>query len=341
MKYVPTVFALIVIVAPLTLRAQMMVSHEPTANTAPGDPSSNIALDRPVARVNGAILTQRDLLREMYTIFPYARQHNGSVPKAMEADIRNGALKMIVFEELVYQEALRRGLRVSPATFAEAEKEFRAQFKSPDQYQEYLVSDCHGSEGVLKQKIQRSLLIEQVMQTDIQAKSVVTPAQAKLFYDKHPEEFRQPESFSIQTISFLSQPNPTPAQRAELKRRAEDAWHQAKTTTGYEQFGVLAEKISEDDYRVMMGDHRAVRRDDLPPEVVAAALKMEPGHVSDLLQLGDDYTVVRLNAHTSAQLLKFEDVRDSLIDRLQKRKTEQLRSTLDKRLRSKAKVEEL
>ena len=28
---------------------------------------------KPVARVNGSVLTDRDLLREMYIIFPYAR----------------------------------------------------------------------------------------------------------------------------------------------------------------------------------------------------------------------------------------------------------------------------
>ena len=57
-----------------------------------------------MARVNGAVLTDRDLLREMFTIFPYAKQHNG-FPKAQEASIRQGALEMIIFEELVYQEA--------------------------------------------------------------------------------------------------------------------------------------------------------------------------------------------------------------------------------------------
>ena len=69
--------------------------------------------DKPVARVNGAVLTDRDLLREMYTIFPYAQQHNG-FPKAQEAAIRQGALEMIIFEELVYQEAVRRKLTVPP-----------------------------------------------------------------------------------------------------------------------------------------------------------------------------------------------------------------------------------
>ena len=80
---------------------------QPTMSTASLQP-----MGKPVARVNGAVLTDRDLVREMYSIFPYAKQHNGGVPKAMEADIRAGAMKMIVFEELVYQEALRRKLVV-------------------------------------------------------------------------------------------------------------------------------------------------------------------------------------------------------------------------------------
>ena len=89
--------------------------------------------DKPVARVNGAVLTDRDLLREMYAIFPYAKQHNG-FPKAQEAAIRQGALEMIIFEELVYQEAVRRKLTISADDLNRAEADFRKQFNSPDEY---------------------------------------------------------------------------------------------------------------------------------------------------------------------------------------------------------------
>src|ERR1035438_1223251 len=78
----------------------LSVLAESHLQTSPPQPPAG----RPVARVNGVILTDRDLLREMYTIFPYARVHNG-FPKAMEADIRKGAMKMIVFEGLVYPDA--------------------------------------------------------------------------------------------------------------------------------------------------------------------------------------------------------------------------------------------
>src|SRR5271169_5901233 len=95
------------------LYSQMVASHAPTTVVKQSSVVAPQPAGKPVARVNGAVLTDRDLLREMYTIFPYARQHNG-FPKAQEAAIRQGALEMIIFEELVYQEAVRRKLTISP-----------------------------------------------------------------------------------------------------------------------------------------------------------------------------------------------------------------------------------
>jgi peptidyl-prolyl cis-trans isomerase SurA len=51
----------------------------------------------------------------------------------------------------------------------------------------------------------------------------------------------------------------------EGRKRADDALRQAKATKNDEDFGMLAEKMSEDDYRVMMGYHKPVDRAKLPP----------------------------------------------------------------------------
>ena len=111
MKYQLIICAFLMVA--FTVASAQMASHAPTAiaNTASAQTSPLQVSDKPVVRVNGAVLTDRDLLREMYTIFPYAQQHNG-FPKAQEAQIRQGALEMIIFEELVYQEALRRRLTI-------------------------------------------------------------------------------------------------------------------------------------------------------------------------------------------------------------------------------------
>lgn len=315
-------------------------SHAPTGATNQATPPSSSfqVSDKPVARVNGSILTDRDLLREMLQIFPYARQHNG-FPKAQEASIRQGALQMIIFEELVYQEALRRKLTVAPQQVQQDETEFKKQFGSAAEFQQYLKVEMGGSEQAVQNKIRRSLLIEQVLKSEVEKKSAVSLAEARAYYEKNPGKFQVPESFTFQSISIMPPQNPSAEQKQEGQRRANEAWKQAQTTKSYQEFGLLAEKISEDDFRVNMGDHKSVEKDKLPPQVVKTLLALKPGQVSGLIQIEQAYTIVRLNRHTSAKKLGFEEVKATLRADLQKTKYEQLRAALGNQLRAKAKVE--
>jgi len=328
--------------------ADALPSHQTQTSTGG---SAMVSLSKPVARVNGAVLTQGDLIREMYAIFPYARQHNGGFPSAMEADIRRGALKMIEFEELVYQEAKRRQMTVAPQRLVKAEKQLRARFPTEQEYRQYLQMEANGSTQVLRTKIARSLLIEDLLKAEVDDKSWVSMEEARAFYVKNPEQFKLAESYALQTITIMppvqptpKQPNPpppTPEQLSQMRPRAEDALRQAKATKTFEEFGILAEKISEDDYRVMMGNHKAVDAKDLPPEVLQAAARLQQGQISDLVQAEGAYTIIRLNAHTPARTQSFNEVSTGLRAQLRQQKTEKLRRELDAKLRKNAKIEEL
>src|SRR5215469_12709355 len=245
--------------------AQVVASHAPTLvvpkpanstatmSSTPAPASPGI----PVARVNGAVLTDEDLMREIEAIFPYAKIHNG-MPK-----------------------------------------------------------------------------------TEVRDKARVTEATALAYYKANPENFQRPEMFGIQTISVIPPQNPTPDMQQEAKKKAENAVKQAKSTKTYQEFGLLAEKISEDDWHVNMGDRKSVEWDKLPPPVVTAALAMKPGQVSDLIQLGPAYTLFRLNAHVPAGIAPFPEVKAKLMSDMQKSKTDQLRAELNKRLRKTARIEVL
>ncbi len=340
MRYQLPICALLLVALSVSVASAQVASHAPTgvANTTASQAPALQVSDKPVARVNGAVLTDRDLLREMYAIFPYAQQHNG-FPKAQEAAIRQGALEMIIFEELVYQEAVRRKLTVPPEKLNRAEADFRKQFNTPDEYQQYLQAEMHGSAQQLRQQMQRSLLIEQVLKSDVEDRSAVSLAEVKAYYDKNPARFEQPESFSFQSISIVPPLKPTAVQAKEAQKRAEDALRQAKATKNYQEFGLVAEKISEDDFRVNMGDHKVVGREKLPPHVVKAFLAMQPGQITGLIQVESAYTILRLNAHTPGRKQSLDEVKSDLKVELQKSKYEKLRSGLAKQLRAKAKIE--
>jgi len=331
--------ALVLAISPLP--AQMVASHDSSRYFGATPVPSAQALAKPVARVNGTVLTNVDLLREEHTIFPYANQHNGGIPVGMEPQIRKGAMQMIIFEELVYQEAERRKMSVAPAKMEQAMAQFKKQFKSPDEYREFMKAELGGSQELLRARIRRSLLIDEYLKQEVEDKAVISVAEAKAYYDKNPDKFRIPESYSIQSISIIPPDNASADQMKEAHRHAEEALRQAKATKNYEEFGVLAEKLSEDNYRVMMGDHKAVDKANLPPPVLQALLAMQVGQVSDLIQVESLYTVVRLNAHNPAGIKTFDQVKDSVRKDLAAQRTEQLRAALSKKLRANAKVEEL
>jgi parvulin-like peptidyl-prolyl isomerase len=321
----------------MTAGAQMVASHSPALPTAKTElaPKSGKA----VARVNGVELVDRDLLREMYTIFPYAKQHNG-FPKELESEIRRGALQMIIFEELVYQDAKRRKMTIPSSRLAKAEAEFRKQFATPAAYQNFLKTEVNGSEAAMREKIRRSLLIESLLNLEVKAPSRVSTAQAKADYDKNSAQYKHGEMVRIQSISIIP-PNESAAVLKEAKQRAAEAAKQAKQAKTYRDFGLLAEKLSDDDFHVNMGDHKPIEASKLPPPVLKAAAKMKPGDVSDLIQLGNYYTIFRLEARQPAGATPFAEVKAKLQADLEKEKTEQLRTVLDQKLRKSAKIETL
>lgn len=337
-----------VVGAAMCSSAQVVASHAPTLTATkpvagaavawptPAPPSPG----NPVARVNGAVLTDEDLGREIEAIFPYAKIHNG-IPRDMEPIVRKGALDMIIFEELLYQQALREKRTVSAERLERAEAEFRKQFPTEQVYNQVVEKEVQGSKPMLREKIRRSLLIEDMLKTEVRDKAKVSEAMALAYYKAHPKNFQHPETFSFQSISMIPPENPTPDMAQEARKKAESALQQAKATKSYQEFGLLAEKISEDDWRVNMGDRKSVERDKLPPAVVNAALVMKPGQVSDLIQLGTAYTVIRLNAHVPAGIAPFAEVKVKLMSDMQKSKTDQLRAELNKRLRKTAKIEVL
>ncbi|MGA9135522.1 MAG: peptidylprolyl isomerase, partial [Candidatus Sulfotelmatobacter sp.] len=266
--------------------------------------------------------------------------HNG-FPKSQEAEIRQGALQMIEFEELVYQEAERRKMTVSAARVDRAVAEYRNNFSSEQEFNQYLKSEMGGSVQQFRKQIRRSMLIEALLKLEVGRKSAVSPAEAREYYDKNPKMFARNEGFAFQTISIMPAPSASPEVKQKARKDAEEMLKQAKATRSYEEFGLLAEKISQDDYRVTMGDHKLVARGQLPDEVVQRALKMRPGQVSDLIQVQSFYFCFRLNAHVPAGEVKFEEVKDQLMKDLAKDRKEDLRKKLNAKLRVNANVEEL
>lgn len=346
MKYL-SYFVAVILLGAVVATAQVsshapVASHSTTSISSGNNSAAQISAmaAKPVARVNGAVLTEIDLKREMYMMFPYAQQHGG-MPKGMETQIRQGAMDMVIFEELLYQDAKRRNVQVPAGKLTKAIASFRNQFPDKNAYEAYLKVEFKGSPSALREKIRRSLLIEQMLKTEVNQKAIVTPAAVKAYYDKNPKLFQHGESISIQTISIIPPQNATKAMLAEAHAKAKDIVRLGKAAKTVRDFGLIAEQVSEDDWRTKLGDRGPMDVSQLPPPIVAAARKMKPGEVSDVVQLGTAYVVFRLNAHTPAGKTPFAEIKKKLQSDLQKQRVVERRAELHKQLRKDAKIEVL
>src|SRR5437660_730994 len=332
-RYVLVVAFVMLVVS--TTAAQLAASARPPLVGA-----AHESVAKAVARVNGAVLTEADLQREMSAMFPYAQQHGGKVPKTMEADIRHGALQMIEFEELVYQDAQRRKLQISAVRLDRAMTDLRAQFDSESTFQQFLKAEYQGSKVILRRKVERSLLIDAFLDREVTKQSEISDAEVRAAYDRDPSRYSIPRKVSIQTISVVMPDDATQEQELTARHRAEEILRKAKAAKNSEEFGVLAEKLSADEWRVMMGDHGLIEEEKMPPPVAQIAFRMKPGEVSELVRAENSFCMIRLNATEPARQLPFEKVQGQLRKNMQAQRVEQLRGALNRRLRKSAKVEE-
>ena len=141
----------------------------------------------------------------------------------------------------------------------QAETDFRKQFATPDEFNAFFQSEFHGSEQLLQEKIRRSLLIEAFLKTEVENKEHGFSGRSQGLLRQTPGSLRT-SGIVYLPDHFRSPPGqghrgPVEGRRARAPRRRCARRKRQRTT---EEFGLLAEKISDDDYRVMMGQHKPI-----------------------------------------------------------------------------------
>ncbi len=314
-------------------KTPLVPSHTPVTRAA--NPLSAV-----VARVNRATLTERDLRREMQKLFPYTGVHGNRIPGDYSSEIRHRALNQIVLEELLHQEALRRGLVVSGPMFKDILQQAQERFADKAAYESYAIQE-YGSVDAFQAQLRRGVLIALLLDREVMQKSKVSEAELLAFYKANQKRFQKPPSVSLQSITIRIPENATAQQTAWARKRAEDLLPLARAARTYEEFGRLAEKYSQDDWRVMMGDRRSVHRGRLPEAVEKVAFSLKEGETSGIIVSTDGFLIVRVNQVQPQTQIPFSQVSESLRRDLQQAREADFRARLEKRLRNTFQVEEM
>ena len=160
-------------------------------------------------------------------------------------------------------------------------------------------------------EIEKEKIIVQAMrQAKLNDNFVVSPNQVQGFYDKNKADFTIPDQVKLRMI-ILREGNEGDSADSGNKAQTADEIRQ-KLIEGAD-FNRMAQMYSEDEStRDMGGDWGWVERNTLNEELTKAAFSLKAGGISPVIQLGDSYYILNVEARKNASVKPMSEVREAI-----------------------------
>jgi parvulin-like peptidyl-prolyl isomerase len=182
-------------------------------------------------------------------------------------------------------------------------------------------------------QIHEQAIVKVVIDREIKLNKKVTDAQARKYYDDNPSLFEEPEQVHaahilISTRDPVTKKELAPEAKLEKKLLAEKILARARAG---EDFAKLVKQYSDDQGSKNSGGEytfpraKADPRRAMLPEFEAAAFSMKPGQISDLVETGYGYHIIKTINKIPVKRIDFAQVQDRIKENL-------LRGEVDKSL---------
>ena len=285
-----------------------------------------------IARVNGENVTKGDVEKLIAQIEANA---GGPVPADKRNEVYRGAIDRLVDMKLLAQEVKARGLTPDEQQLATEMQGIRGRFGSEDEFNKALAAQNMTAEK-LKAELGTQTGVRKMMEAETQKVPPVTDADVKDFYDKNPNEFKQPEQVRASHILFKAEGDE--AAKKKTRANAETVLKEAKSG---KDFAELAKKHSTDGSAPQGGDLGFFEKERMVPEFANAAFSLQPGQISDIVETQFGFHIIKVTERKAPGTLELNNVAPQVKQFLTQKRQQDQRQAFLKQLRSKAKIEVL
>ncbi|HEX5470374.1 MAG TPA: peptidylprolyl isomerase, partial [Lacipirellulaceae bacterium] len=123
-------------------------------------------------------------------------------------------------------------------------------------------------------------------------------------------------------------------------RRAQEVWNKARKNTSPDYFGDLAEQYSvEASSKSLRGEVPPIRRFGGQPQLEDVAFGLKPGELSGIIQLGNQFVILKCEGRTAPVEVRLQDVHDILYQDIFEKKLRLAMSQRFDDIRSKARID--
>jgi foldase protein PrsA len=289
-----------------------------------------------VASVNGVALNSKLLISEIKVYRLMSRQQNKTLTEKEMAEFSHQALTRLVDQELVYQQAHKKNIRIDPKLLEQRVEEVSKQFPSEQMLKTAL--DMQGlTMDLLKTKFEKQMVEEALIREEVVPHVKVDDKEVEAYYQKNLDKLRTPKKYEIHHIFAASQqtsPHDSKIQDAALRKKAErlnalvDQDAAAKTKDLRRQlqdgadFAELAKEHSEDSQSGQKGGSwGAVALSELPETLADALKKLKQNEISEPIRSPYGYHILKWTKVIPAGHVKLSEVKTDIMNSLLREKT--------------------
>ena len=314
----------------------------PAGSGQPGVPGQPAATPPPkpvpaqlpdiLARVNGEDVKRADFDRMIKTMEGRAGQ---AVPPDRRDEIYRGALDQLVTYTLLKQEAKARNIKIDDTEIDAKMQELKGQFPTPDAFDKAL-KERNMTLDSLKSDARADLSVNKVMEAAVANIPGPTDAEAKDFYDKNPDKFKQDEQVRASHILVRVEPNADAKAKARAKAEIESVLKELKAGG---DFAKLAQQHSQDGSAAQGGDLGYFPHGQMVPEFDKVAFSLPVGQLSGVVTTQFGYHVLKVTDRKPARTVPYEEAQAQIKQFLEQQKKQQAADTFIEGLKKKAKIE--
>ena len=303
----------------------------------PASASKDKALEEKVALVNGTTITLGDLDREVSSVQQQLLSSGKPVnmTDAQLLEVRHQVLESLINRELVYQEALSKGINIEEAAIDEQLNSLKKRFPGENEFKSAL-SSKNLSEEFLRDQIRKGLAVKQLIDDLFAQKVKVTDMEIKTFYDNNPDSFKKPEQVRVRHILIKVDPQADETQRAASQTKLKDIQNRLKKG---EDFESLAKEFSQCPSSTEGGDLGYFSKGQMVKPFEAAAFALKPGEVSDIVETQFGYHLIQCVDKKTKAKIAYEECKDKIHQHLKQKKIREHVDAHIEQLKGKAKVE--
>jgi peptidyl-prolyl cis-trans isomerase C len=251
-----------------------------------------------------------------------------------EQQLREEALQLLIENELLFQEARRRGFSAVQEEVDQEMETIAGQFPGPATFEKVL-AQMNVTREDLRRDLERAQTVERMVESVIEPGIGVNPEELRAYYDANPQLFTDPERVHIRHILLRVSPSTTEEQKSEMRRTLEGL--RERVLKG-ESFEALADKYSQDMRAGKGGDLGYLSRGQLAKDFEQAVFALQTGQISGVVSSQYGYHLIKVVAHQPPTLVSFERVKTPLAGFLQRSKVDEAVKALAQELREKAKI---